>query len=278
MNIRYYLIQDEMKYFLRILAIASHIFCISSVSIVYSSTQLNSGLVIFDRSDYFGNDVLHANGGAIEANDNKLDLHNKIILDDEGLIIQGTNPFTLSGQISGIGKLIKLGSSNLILNSFNTYRGGTLTKEGQLTLGNSAALGSGILTVEGATKLDNSHHIPLNNPIKLNADLSIEGNQNLDINGIISGAGGLHKYGTSELMLNAVNHYSGGTVLYDGRLFLGNEDVLGSGSLNVKGEATLDHSSGFTLNNAIELDADLKLAGRYLTLNGTISGAGGGDK
>ncbi|WP_176487633.1 hypothetical protein [Candidatus Regiella insecticola] len=157
MNRRYYLIQDKVKHSLIILAIASHIFCISSVSIVYSSTQLNNGLVIFDRSDYFGNEILNANGGAIEASDNKLDLHNKIILDDEGLIIQGTNSFTLSGQISGIGKLIKLGSSNLILNSFNTYRGGTLTKEGQLTLGNSAALGSGILTVEGATKLDNSH-------------------------------------------------------------------------------------------------------------------------
>jgi len=72
MNRRYYLIQDKVKYFLRILAIASHICCISSISIVYSSTQLNNGLVIFDRSDYFGNELLNGNGGAIEASANKL--------------------------------------------------------------------------------------------------------------------------------------------------------------------------------------------------------------
>ncbi len=64
-----------------------------------------------------------------------------------------TNAYTISGSgISGTGALIKTGNGTLMINSANTYSGGTTFNAGTTTLTNSGALGTGAVAVNtGAT-------------------------------------------------------------------------------------------------------------------------------
>ncbi len=145
-----------------------------------------------------------------------------------------------------------------------------------MTVGNSSALGTGVLTVGGAATLDSSSPlVSLANAVVLNAALSVGGTQDLTLGGVISGAGQLIKNGAANLTLNGTNTYSGGSTLNAGTLTVGAPGALGSGTLTVGGAATLDNSSAFTLGNNITLDAGLTLAGNNgLTLSGVIDGTG----
>jgi len=63
----------------------------------------------------------------------------------------------------------------------------------------------------------------LGNAISLDnaSRLTLPGNQNLTLNGIISGNGGLDKTAAGQLALTAANSYSGGTSISGGSLLLG---------------------------------------------------------
>ena len=52
-----------------------------------------------------------------------------------------------SGSLSGTMSLTKDGTNALILNSANSYAGGTMINNGTLRLGNNGALGSGTVTL-----------------------------------------------------------------------------------------------------------------------------------
>ncbi len=249
--------------------------CLVSGVQEFQYTTLNGGLVFFDHVASFGRGIISANGGMMETRTDQLSLENDIHLESNGLTVQGANELRLLGTIMGSGSLTKSGSSNLLLNASNRYRGGTFATGGIITLGSQLALGSGTLTVEGATFLDTTLGMGLNNAVVLNADLSLTGNYPMIINGMISGQGGIHKYGSELLELTEANSYSGGSFLYRGMLFLNHKEALSSGALTVEGHSTLDAQSGMRLKNDLKLNAGLNLVGRYLTLNGTISGTGG---
>ena len=59
----------------------------------------------------------------------------------------GNYVFSGTGAISGAASLTKTGSSSLTIANANTYTGGTLVSGGSLIVANSAALGSGPLTI-----------------------------------------------------------------------------------------------------------------------------------
>lgn len=101
--------------------------------------------------------------------------------------------------------MIKNGAANLTLNGSNTFSGGTTLNAGTLTLGNANSLGSGGLIVGGAATLDNSASFGIGNAITLNAGLTVAGNNDLSLNGIIDGAGNLTKNGLSDLTLAGNN-------------------------------------------------------------------------
>ena len=143
-----------------------------------------------------------------------------------GVIPSNGQPITFSGGLglSNNNDLVNLVAGGL---SFDNMSGGFNLS------GNSIQLGGSVI--------NNSYYAQT---ISMNVGL-VSGNQafipatgNIVVNGKISdgdGSRGIVVSGADALLLNASNTYSGGTVLYQGTLELGNNSALGSGPLTLAG-------------------------------------------
>jgi fibronectin-binding autotransporter adhesin len=244
-------------------------------------TELNAGKLIVGSDNALGLGALNAASGTELDADAPVSLSNHVLLG--GLLtIDGTNDLTLDGTIVGSGLLVKNGSANLTLNGANTFLGFVNLNAGTLTLGSAAALGNiaNELTVGSASTLDNSVALVgpdiVNNPVALNANLSIAGTHDLGLGGVIDGAGGLIKNGAATLTLTGANTFTGGITLNGGALSINAAVALGTGALTVDSASILDNLTGMTTDNDLRLNADLSISGNSnLVLVGNISGTGG---
>ncbi|MBN9541180.1 MAG: autotransporter-associated beta strand repeat-containing protein, partial [Alphaproteobacteria bacterium] len=121
---------------------------------------------------------------------------------------------TQTGDITGIGGLIKQGGGTLVLGGTNSYSDGTTVSAGTLQ-GTTASL-QGNITNNAAVVFDQA----------------FDGTYA----GVMSGSGSLTKAGSGALTLSGVSTYTGGTVLNAGILRLGAGAALSSaGALTVNG-------------------------------------------
>ena len=169
--------------------------------------------------------------------------------------------FEMSGEISGIGSLKKMGAGTLILSGGmvpgeRRYSGGTIVSEGTLKVSKDKNLGSGDLTLEGGTLFlgngfSSGKAISVNNndpksstPSTVEVPYSAEAT----LSGVLSGEADLNKRGEGTLILSGNNSaHEGDTNLFEGILKISNGNSLGSSNahLNFKGGA-LFLSEGFT--------------------------------
>jgi len=236
---------------------------------------------------------LVGNGGslAIDAMMGDLTIGGTIDLSDSNgvrLTVLGDNNTLLSGVISGVGgSLLKQGDGILTLTGANTYDGGTQFAGGTIILGDDSALGAteGDLVVvgDGGAIQSNVDGRAIANNVNINsaAQLTFSGAFDLDLDGVISGAGGLvvaADVGTS-LTLNGANTYAGGTTLTQGTIVLGTDSALGTGVLTVAGDGTIESDDDDrTVGNAVVIDDMMTLTfsgDSDLELSGVISGLGG---
>ena len=165
---------------------------------------------------------------------------------------------TIWVNVYGSGTLIKTGDGTLLLGNANYYSGGTTISAGTLQLGDASALGSGSVTLAGGTLDINGRSVSKDliltadsTIINSNVGASLDGNvylgsatlhlnpnvaTNVTINGTVSGNGGLSCADNGKVYLNSANNYTGGTTLADlayVKLYVGNNDALGNGSLYV---------------------------------------------
>jgi autotransporter-associated beta strand protein len=152
--------------------------------------------------------------------------------------------FTGYGSIAGPAALVKNGPGALVINTDNSYAGGTVLNAGLIVVQNTGALGSGPLTIGGGTLeiasgYQDARSIALTSPA---ATVSVDGSQTYSNSVAISGSGALNKAGAGMLVLAASNTYGGGTTVSDGTLQLGGAASLGSGGLVANG-GTLDLAS-----------------------------------
>ena len=104
----------------------------------------------------------------------------------------------------------------------------------------------------------------------------------LQIDGAISGTGGLTVTGTHTVLLTATNTYEGGTTILGGKVQVTADDQLGASSGGVTlngGELYLDYDSGSeeTLSRAVTLGASggtLKSGAALLTVTQALTGSG----
>lgn len=200
-----------------------------------------------------------------------------------------TSALIFNGSIgqSAASALTKTGAGELTLSGSNSYTGGTTLSAGQLNINNNNALGTGSLTINAATTIDNTSGgaRTITNAINLNNNLTFDGSANLtqttgavrlnasrtltvnantlSLGGVVSGTGfALTKAGAGALSLNGTNTYTGGTTLSAGQLNINNDNALGTGALTIAGGTINNTSSGgVTITNAINLNADTTFVG-----------------
>ncbi|MEL7431331.1 MAG: autotransporter domain-containing protein [Chlamydiota bacterium] len=181
--------------------------------------------------------------------------------------------------VEGEGSLNKSGPGVLILESENTYSGGTFLQDGIIEILTSTSLGTGDVTVTGGN-FQSVANVSIDNLFILNADTGFDVAQSTlcTINGTIVGTGSVTKGGTGDLIFTANNLFSGGLNLNEGRVIVSSDESLGLGPVALNGgvlqcnttstilnEATLIIDATFT--NTIEVDANATF-----TMNGVISG------
>ena len=191
------------------------------------------------------------------------------IQNDATLAFDRSGTLTYGGVISGAGSLVNQGSGTVSLTGANTFTGDTLLQAGTLSLGSSAALGTGgaISFTGGALQFT------LSNTSDLSARFSTADNQayKLDTNGqtvalasnLASSGGSLQKLGTGILTLSGDNTFAGGTTLTAGTLALGSAGALGPTDLTDPAAGPISFAGGtlqYTANNAIDYSARFSTA------------------
>jgi autotransporter-associated beta strand protein len=209
-----------------------------------------------------------------------------------GTWMGGTSNMVLNGTITGAGFVIKAGAQTLTLNNANSFTGTSQLRDGRITVGTGTALGTGALTVFAptvplapvaglaTTLAAGTSGLTLANNVTLStgSNLIVEsGTGSFTLAGVISGAGGLTKTQSGNLILNGGNSFSGGTLLNAGRITVGTSTALGTGRLTMAGGTTLaSGAADLVLANAITAlgAGTIDTAANILTLNGVIDGAG----
>jgi autotransporter-associated beta strand protein len=185
-----------------------------------------------------------------------------------GTVQLGTNGNTtltlqnasFGGVITGSGQLVA-NSGPVILSGSNNYTGSTTLGGGTLGAGNDAALSTGPVTVTVSSGLyaAGANHT-LANPITINSGLTLtviddpNGAHSLTLSGAITGAGSLHKTGSSTLILSGAQGITGGYDVSGGTLdFI--SAALQPGFLGITAEAgaTIGYDQGTSIANSFLL-------------------------
>ena len=166
----------------------------------------------------------------------------------------------ISGPISGPGQLEKLGSGTLALvNSTNTYSGGTLITSGTLQLGTNGVTGWLAPQPAGVALIDNG-------------TLSFSRADTNSYNGSITGSGGLSENGSGTTVLGGTNSFTGKVSISFGFLLVTNSYALGSdpaaGSIDVGLTGGNNNPYGLELAGNVNITNSIDMRMRNLVNSG----------
>lgn len=133
----------------------------------------------------------------------------------------GTN-VALSNALTGAGALIKEGSGTLVVNSANSYTGGTLINAGRLGLNFGNALGTGQVFINAGASL------ALGDLTYANSTF---------------GAGQIVKTSAGTTLVTGTNTHSGGIDIQAGTLGVTGNAALGSGTVSVASGAVFEYTN-----------------------------------
>jgi outer membrane autotransporter protein len=232
-----------------------------------TSAEVQQGTLVLTgaNASYTGTLLVDA-AGTLRANAQSLPL----AVTDNGLVqFQQDSAGTYTGLVSGSGAVEKDGTGTLTLAPTaaggNTYTGGTVLKQGALSVSADSALGgaSGSMTFDGGTlQLGSSFDLAGTRALSITANggtIDTQAFQTTIAQGI-TGAGALTKAGSGTLVLDGVNTYSGGTSVTAGTLVVG--DASSTSQASIAGPTTV--ATGAVLGGYGTVNGDV-------TNNGTIA-------
>jgi outer membrane autotransporter protein len=245
-------------------------------------TMLAGTTIFTGDSTYTGRSIIHA--GTLQLGDGGTTGSITGNVTNHGIFaINRLDAFSFDGVISGSGAFEQNGIGTTVLTGANTYTGGTTLNAGIAQIAHDGNFGApgGTLAFNGGT-LRTTASLTTTRATTLGAKGGTIETQSgvLTHNGTVSGSGALAKTGPGTLVLGVNNSYTGGTVLKDGRINLGQSVALGSGTLAMNEGTTLGFASdGLNLSNAVVLigtsDPVVDTGMFTQTLSGVISGGGG---
>lgn len=238
----------------------------------------------------FGSPVKYTEPNAVQFDDTAagpfpIVVTNNTTLNPTSITKLGTNTYTVSGfGTIASGSVTVAGGGTLTLAGTNTYNGGTTIVAGQLNInfggdntGTNSAIGTGPLTLDLGSKLDNTsgHNVALVPNISQNwlDDWTFVGSSNfntgpgsillgssvitltvvsntLQVGGSIGDNGNnykIQKEGSGTLALMADSSFAGGFELGMGQLNVNSANCLGNGIFTIDGGTTVDNVSGAPL-------------------------------
>ncbi|RUL78793.1 autotransporter-associated beta strand repeat-containing protein [Dyella choica] len=214
-----------------------------------------------------------------------------VTLDGSGAVNLGNQTLTLSnasgsfsGALSGSGSLVLAGGREMLSGNSNSS-GGIQINAGTLAIGSNQALGTGAVNMAPGTTLSfAANGLSIANAFSLNGDptFDVATGQTDTVSGVIadgSSPGTVEKTSGGQLVLTAVNTYSGNTNIDGGTLALtGSGSIAHSSGVNVSSGTTFDISgtnSGTSITS-LSGSGSVNIGNQTLTLtnaNGTFSGA-----
>jgi autotransporter-associated beta strand protein len=222
------------------------------------AVNLSAGQITLANSLGLGTGALSMSDGTTLALNASIAPSNNITLSGTNTIDVSSGTSSLTGILSGSGAILeKTGAGILELSAANTYSGGTTLSAGQITLANSAGLGTGLLEMSNNTILSLGG-VSISNEIRIEslatASFSVATGTATNLYGVIQNTNGvLKKIGGGNLALSQSNQHTGGTVLSEGTISLQNNHGLGSGTLAVQGSASLGLINNITASNPINI-------------------------
>ena len=257
-----------------------------------------------------GNNTIGNGGGTVAIIDSNATLNGNVTFESiTGALpsLTANDPLRMTGTISGVGSVTKLGAASLVLaNTANSYSGGTNIDGGILQFTALSELGTGNISFAGGTlqysgntddistrtiTLNGASNGTLNGQI---LPVALTGGGTIDTNGSNvtfanpignGGSGGLTKTGNGTLTVNGANSWTGGTAVTGGTLIVPSGAVIATatgnaisttanGTLTVAAGATISASPDLTNNGSTSLsnaaDSFGALSGNgALALNGT---------
>ena len=202
-------------------------------------------------------------------------------------IVANSNNVVLGGSIAATNPTINdlslyltnSGANALVLTASNAYRGGTTIQSGNLSVSNSAALGSGAVNFLTNATLTALANVNLTNNISVASGMTVAVNatQNAGltnrISGVVSGAGGLriNTAGATTYLANTNNSFGGGVHVQQGTYVVASVGAAGANSaLGTNGTVKLGNA---TTTGALQwLGATAETTDKVFDLAGTTGG------
>lgn len=188
------------------------------------------------------------------------------VTDNGTLAFNQLSSMAFSGIISGTGGVTQIGTGTAALTAANTYTGGTTITTGTLQIGNGGTTGSIVGNV-----LDNG-------------TLAFDRSDSTTFGGTISGTGGISQVGSGDLILTAVNSYTGTTTINStAELTLGgsgsiaaSSSVIDNGILDLSVTTTAPKLTSLAGAGTVALGMQsLQLTNAADIFSGVITGTGG---
>jgi fibronectin-binding autotransporter adhesin len=206
-----------------------------SITVSGGTLAINSEAALGRTGDALHMNVNSSTTGGLEFLNGGVTISRPVQMDNATrFVCNGTDVNVIAGQLHGSGPLVKDGTGTLFLsNNSNGYgnglviNGGTVSvqTEGSLSTGHTVAMAGGTLEVSGS--FTSNQDITLNSG---GGTMSVLTGVTLMQQAIVQGVGGLTKSGPGLLILSpsfgVTNSYSGGTVIVDGTLQIGNASAV----------------------------------------------------
>ena len=216
----------------------------------------------------------------------QLNLNGTTSLNANDLQFAGSGQTTVNNTISGTGAISKIDSGKVILNTANTYTGGTAVSGGTLTVNNNTALGTGTVVLNGGA-LNSTSAASLSNSVVLSGSSALS---NIALTNTVTQAGS-HTLTVDNATLNNIslsnsttaqtltfNTNTTGTVsgvISNGSATSGNVVKVGTGELTLSGANTYTGSTTISegsvklgASNVLANTSSVNINGGTLNLNG----------